>query len=421
MFPSPFPSFFLGGFECSTHRRADGHRLDLVAATRHEALAAADYAALAAHGIRGARDGVRWHLVERVPGEYDWSSVLPLLRAARAAGVRVAWDLSHYGYPDHVNPWGDAFADALARFAAAFARLAAAEEGAPPILCPVNEISFWAWAGGEVGYFNPGARRRGEDLKRRLVRASLLAARAARDAVPGSTILSVDPLVRVVPRTPADAHAAAARDAGQFEAWDALLGHRWPDLGGDADGYDVMGVNLYWNNQWFHRGRTIRVGHPLHRPFRHLLIEAHRRTGKPLIVAETSIEGAPRAAWLRHLSNEVRGAIRAGVPVGGICLYPVLSHPGWTDDRYCPNGLFEMGGGPSGAGGGPRPVHAPLAGEVARQSALFDAMARGEDVPDDATAARDFRRAFEASHRAALRDGRRLNPPDARPAADVAA
>ncbi len=62
--PGLFRSVFLGGFECSTHRRADGRRLDLIAATRHDALAEQDYRQLASNGIRAARDGVRWHLVE---------------------------------------------------------------------------------------------------------------------------------------------------------------------------------------------------------------------------------------------------------------------------------------------------------------------------------------------------------------------
>ncbi len=75
--PGLFRSFFLGGFECSTHQRADGRRLDLIAATRHDALAGQDYRQLAGHGFRAARDGVRWHLVEAAaPGRYEWSSVL---------------------------------------------------------------------------------------------------------------------------------------------------------------------------------------------------------------------------------------------------------------------------------------------------------------------------------------------------------
>ena len=42
--PSVFKSFFLGGFECSNHRRSDGRRLDLLAATGHDRWAAHDYA-----------------------------------------------------------------------------------------------------------------------------------------------------------------------------------------------------------------------------------------------------------------------------------------------------------------------------------------------------------------------------------------
>jgi hypothetical protein len=34
---------------------------------------------------------VRWHLIEPgAPGRYDWSSLLPMLRAAEAAGTQVA-------------------------------------------------------------------------------------------------------------------------------------------------------------------------------------------------------------------------------------------------------------------------------------------------------------------------------------------
>ena len=54
-----FTSFFLGGFESSTHRRADGRRLDLLAATAHDRLVVEDYQALGHHGITTVRDSVR--------------------------------------------------------------------------------------------------------------------------------------------------------------------------------------------------------------------------------------------------------------------------------------------------------------------------------------------------------------------------
>ena len=390
-----FPSFFLGGFECSTHRRRDGRRLDLVSSTRHDLLAKEDYAALAAHGLRGARDGVRWHLVEAAPGRYDWSSVLMQMRAAREAGVSVAWDLCHYGYPDHLDPWSDEFVAALARFAAAFARLAAEEGAGAPTLCPVNEISFWSWAGGEVAHFNPAGRRRGGALKRQLAAAFLAAARAARAAVPGTRVIAVDPLIQVVPQGPAQRAAAKRWTDSQWEAWDALLGHQWPELGGGPDGFDAMGVNYYWNNQWEVRGGKVSAGDPRYRPFREILAEVWARYRKPIFVAETSIEGAARPAWLRYVGEEVRAAMRAGVPVGGICLYPVVSHLGWDNDRYCPNGLFEMR-----PLHGRRPVDAPLAAELCRQQGLFEALRAGMPVPEDPDALDELARTLHAEQAA---------------------
>lgn len=91
-----FHSFVLGGFECSTHRLKNGKRLDLLRATRHDELASNDYRALQQHGIWSARDGLRWHLIERSPGQYDFASSVRMLRAARDTGMQVIWDLWHY-------------------------------------------------------------------------------------------------------------------------------------------------------------------------------------------------------------------------------------------------------------------------------------------------------------------------------------
>src|SRR4051812_24896150 len=96
-------SFFAGGFECSTHVRHSGERLDLIAATQHDTFALPDYLRLQSQGLRVAREGVRWHLVEATRGRYDFSSVLPIIRAARATGTQVMWDLCHFGWPEHLD------------------------------------------------------------------------------------------------------------------------------------------------------------------------------------------------------------------------------------------------------------------------------------------------------------------------------
>ncbi len=371
--PSLFRSFFLGGFECSTHRRNDGRRLDLIAATRHDLLAEEDYRQVAEHGIRSVRDGVRWHLVQAAgPGRYDWSPVQPLLQAATRTGTQVVWDLCHYGWPDWLDFFSPDFAPRFAEYAVRFAELARAETGQAPTLCPLNEISFLAWAGGETGHFNPCTRGRGPEVKRQAVAATLAATRAMRQAVPGTRVFAVEPLINTVgrPNMVEDIAPSEARNAGMWEAWDMLLGRQAPELGGSEDVLDAIGVNFYWNNQWWlHEGRDaapLSVFDERWVPLRELLAKVHAHFKRPIFVAETSIEGDRRALWLRYVAEEVREAIRAGVPVEGICLYPVLSHPGWDNDRYCPNGLLEME-----PKHGRRPVHAPLARELRRQQQDF--------------------------------------------------
>ena len=65
-----FQSFWMAGFECSCHRRRDGRRLDLIAATEHDRFAAADYARVRGLGMATVRDGVRWHRVEPTRGRW---------------------------------------------------------------------------------------------------------------------------------------------------------------------------------------------------------------------------------------------------------------------------------------------------------------------------------------------------------------
>ncbi len=353
-----FRSFIMGGFECSTHRRRDGRRLDLIAATAHDRHAEADYRQLAGHGIATVRDGLRWHLIETAPGHYDWSSFDPMLGAARIAATQVIWDLMHYGWPDWTNPFDADFVERFAAFAAAVAR----RVGAGGSYVPVNEISFLAWGGGDVGYLNPFGVARGDELKAVLCKAFIAAVRRIRRIDPAATIIAAEPLIAVHPTDESDdaIERAAALQRVQYDAVDCLLGRRQPEYGGTEDLLDVVGVNYYPHNQWRPFEPAQAVAPHLHRPLADLLIEAAGHYRRPLLIAETGCEGDARAPWLEMVLSQVADARDRGADIRGICLYPILDHPGWDDDRACPNGLLCGFSGPE------RPVHAPLAAILLR-------------------------------------------------------
>jgi glycosyltransferase involved in cell wall biosynthesis len=341
--PDLFQSYFQGGFECSTHRLRNGRRLDILASSEHDRFAEADYRQLAGLGIDTVRDGLRWHLIEPSPGVFDWSSLDPMLAAARRTGTQVIWDLFHYGWPDDIDIWRPAFVDRFARFAGKAAERIRDAGDAVPFYCPVNEISFSAWAGGDAGYLNPFAHGRGFELKVQLARAAIAAMHAIRAVDPRARFVHADPAINVVtdPGQPHDIHAAEGHRLAQYQAWDMLAGLSWPQLGGSPDLLDIVGVNYYFNNQWIHGGPPIDIGHTHYRPLHRLLMEIHGRYGRPVFLSETGIEFDRRPAWLGYVAAELELARSKGVPVEGLCLYPVLNHFGWDDDRPCQNGLLE--------------------------------------------------------------------------------
>jgi len=58
-------------------------------------------------------------------------------------------------------------------------------------------------------------------------------------------------------------------------------------------------------------------------------------------LADWEVGSHRRAAWYRYVSSQARDAMRAGVPLEAICLYPIVNHRGWDDDRMCHNGLLS--------------------------------------------------------------------------------
>jgi beta-glucosidase/6-phospho-beta-glucosidase/beta-galactosidase len=322
----------------------------MLAATQHDRFVLEDYLRLREFGMRTVRDTARWHRIETAPDVHDFSSLAPYVDAAATAGVEVIWDLLHYGWPRDLDLFSEAFVPRFASFSAAVAGYLRPRTAGVLWFTPVNELSFFAWAAGEVGWFHPFATHRGADAKRQLVRAWIAAVDAIRRVDPTARFASVEPLIHTVPpRGQADVRREASiQRASQWEAWDMISGAREPELGG-APGYlDVVGVNFYHDNQWeVPGGRKIHwhvhPRDPRWMPFHLLLEEAYARYQRPIFIGETSHVGIGRAEWIRELADEVLIALQHGVPLEGICLYPIVDRFEWEKpDHWHNSGLWDF-------------------------------------------------------------------------------
>jgi beta-glucosidase/6-phospho-beta-glucosidase/beta-galactosidase len=340
-----FKSLLMAGFECSTHEDERRARHDVLEETQHDTRTLEDYRLVSELGIRTMREGLRWHKIEPRIGQYNFSSVVPMLEAARTAGVQVIWDLVHFGLPDGLDVFSSGFVDRVAGLARAFTEVLV-DFTPHPWITPVNEISFFSYAAGEEGFFAPYHRGRGHEFKRQLVSASIAAIEAAREVAPHLRLMQPEPVINVIPArdSPDSVPEARAHHEAQFHAWDMLCGRLEPELGGRESYLDVLGLNVYPDNQWERDvGRNafrLVLSDPRWKPFSVSATQIWHRYARPMIVSETGAEGAMRLPWLSYIASECEGAMLNDVPIHGLCLYPILDHAGWGDGRHVRCGLY---------------------------------------------------------------------------------
>lgn len=363
-----FRSFFQAGFECSTQKLRNGKRLDLLQSTQHDRFAKQDYRRIQDFGIRTVRIAARWHRIEARRGRYEFDSLAVMLEAAAETHTEVLLDLLHFGWPDHVDVLSRSFPQQFAEFTFELTHYLRGGRYACHLFAPVNEISFLSWAGGDKGSINPHATDRGHELKRNLVRAAVASSEVLLTELPTARLISPEPVIHIVgdPDIPGDETEARMYTEAQFQAWEMISGRMAPELGGKPEYLDILGINYYERNQWVHNSTALPRDDPRYRPFREILEEVWSRYRRPLFVSETGTEDCGRAGWFRYVCDEAAAALARGVPVHGICLYPILNHPGWEDDRHCHNGLFDYADA-----NGQREVHWPLAKALLDQQQRF--------------------------------------------------
>lgn len=194
-----------------------------------------------------------------------------------------------------------------------------------------------SWLGGDVAGTSPYCRHNGWEVKYGLMRAYIAGIQVLKEVNPGVRILTTEPLVNVVPpHNPTTEQLAEAQlhHELQYQALDMLSGKICPELGGKPDYLDILGFNFYYNNQWevpssYRLPWNDPVMDSRWRTLTDLLREAHQRYHRPLVLTETSHPGIDRPPWISRIADECGGAIEEGIPLWGICLYPIIDRPNW--------------------------------------------------------------------------------------------
>jgi hypothetical protein len=333
---SPFHSFWMAGFECADHLNLFGDRVDFLNITRHLDSLDTDYRNLGLLNIRTVREGIRWSHVERRPYSYDWTAVEKMMEGACFHGIQQVWDICHFGFPDDLTPLHPLFAKRFAAVCGAFAKFfRSVDSKSPLIVTPINEVSFLSWLGGDARGTSPYCTGQGWEVKHRLMKAYIEGIEAMKEVDPDVRILTTEPLVHV---THSKWAGMAARDAArayheaQFQMTDMLAGRMSPELRGRSEYLDLLGYNFYYNNQWVKEpGETLDWKNPDERwrSLSSLLIEAHGRYGRPMVLSETSHPKEDRPMWMDMVAQECVTAMEAGVPLQGVCWYPIIDRPDW--------------------------------------------------------------------------------------------
>ena len=82
---------------------------------------------------------------------------------------------------------------------------------------------------------------------------------------------------------------------------------------------------------------------PRWRPLSSLLAMAYNRYKRPIVITETSHSQEHRPNWIEYIGNEICKTIQSGIPLFGVCLYPIIDRPDRDfPDKWHGAGLWDL-------------------------------------------------------------------------------
>jgi beta-glucosidase len=363
---------WMTGFECSTFPQVG---MDELVLTQHDRFWGSDILRALDAGCRVLRYGIRWHVVNPRPHEWDWSSLDGPMELMRHLGMEPIVDLFHFGVPEWLSPgvMTSIFPDFQAELCREFARRY------PWVrwYTPTNEPYIMAQFGGEIGVWYPY--EQGPD---NFVRAVRNVARGVGEGWaeivrerPDARMMISDTCEYWHPQDPGVEALAAHRNERRFlmhELYGGRVGNDHPMRPfllqhGMSDGdlwwfeehpapLDVVGLDHYPHSE--HRLRTGERGEVVDetQPIEEqlgpgeLAGQYFQRLGRPLLFAETGAPGDDERKiwWLDRMVEQVRAARAEGVPVIGITWWGLIDQVDWGsalrrfDYHIDPTGLYRL-------------------------------------------------------------------------------
>src|SRR6476661_11231340 len=183
----------------------------------------------------------------------------------------------------------------------------------PSYFTPINEITFFSYAGGEWGWIAPyrNTKESRQNLRLNLCKAAIEGVKAIRRILPEARMIHMDPLVQVVaPHDRPDLEVLAQQETylDTFAAWDIIAGKLHPELGGSPEILDIVGLNNYSFGQMEFREhgphQALDPHDPRIKPLCELILYAWNRYQRPMIISETSGMADGRDAWLKDVMEE---------------------------------------------------------------------------------------------------------------------
>jgi len=342
-------------FITATHE-STGRSLDEYELTDHYRRWSEDLGLIREIGIRHARYGIPWHIIQPQRNTWNWDWPDQVLTRMFDLGINPILDLIHYGLPSwiegaYLNP---DYPSLIAEYAH---KVASRYKGRVTWYTPFNEPRIGAWYCGKIGWWPPFYRGWNGFLKvlLQICKGIIETEKALKACDPNNVIVAVDATDLYFSKDPNMENQVRLRQEIVFLAldlmhskvqerhplWSWLLKNHISEneiswFEGKTTRPDILGINMYpmfTQKELFERSGRVRYAmrYAGGEMVDQLCQMYWQRYKTPLMITETASVGSVRRRlrWLDESIAAVKKIRQQEMPLVGYTWWPLFSLVGW--------------------------------------------------------------------------------------------